>query len=683
MDDRKGLPFLPRLPRDRGGVRFLMAFRQFPGPLALTVVAALAMPVVGCSLSHAPATAFGNTNQPSPPNAPSEPTVPQAGGQAAPVVSAGARSSGTDPAVLSPLALAMIRADSLYERGVQALHKGNSDQAEWEFDAALEALVDTGLAPTVIPRLVEAERLPPVSTDRWVLPTLPLPRDSRTDVAPNDPDEPTQDAPVLLGPEDMQAIGSGPSEGTAALPEPDIQKYEFPIVFNDQVKTFIQYFQTKKWNVITQGFERASRYLPMMRQIFREKGLPEELLNLAFIESAVNPWATSRVKAAGIWQFMASTARLYGMQVSWWVDERRDPEKATRGAANYLKNLYQMFGSWELALAAYNAGEGKVQRTIDRQRSRDFWRLRLPKETQLFVPAFMAMTIISKEPDRYGFSPPPEGPFAGDTVTLDHPADFRTLAQAAGIRSEQLREVNPALIRWSTPPGAPHYRLRIPVGVNAESLLDELSRIPPRERVAWTTYRVRKGDTAPYIAKRYGTSLQALLEMNGLKKRQPLTPGGALLVPTAAAAPAMTTADAAEGRPRLKGTRTKTVQHTVQKGETVTKIASAYRVSPEELKRANDLQENASLRPGRTLKVPAAKTPEISSSNRKNLASAVARPLSTPPAERRYIVKPGDTVATIARAHGVSPEDLRRWNRLSHNVSLRPGKEIRIVDSRS
>ena len=256
-----------------------------------------------------------------------------------------------------------------------------------------------------------------------------------------------------MGPDDLQAIAKERPEDTLAVPDPRLEKSEFPIVYNDQVKTFVGYFQTRKWGVVARAFERASRYLPMMRKVFQEKALPEELINLAFIESAVNPWATSKAKAAGIWQFMASTGRLYGMQVSWWVDERRDPEKATRGAAEYLKNLYRMFDSWELALAAYNAGEGAVQRAIDRQRTRNFWALRLPKETQLFVPAFMAMTIISKDPERYGFSPPPDEPFETDLVTLDQPADFRSLAQAARTSVERLRELNPELIRWSTPPG--------------------------------------------------------------------------------------------------------------------------------------------------------------------------------------------------------------------------------------
>jgi len=320
------------------------------------------------------------------------------------------------------------------------MRSGKTDQAEWEFDAALETLLDTGLGPALPPPLLGTDRSSEGSLHGWLSPAVRAPQPV-SESLPRDPDEPTQEAPALLGPDDLQAIAKERPEDTLAVPDPRLEKSEFPIVYNDQVKTFVGYFQTRKWGVVARAFERASRYLPMMRKVFQEKALPEELINLAFIESAVNPWATSKAKAAGIWQFMAPTGRLYGMQVSWWVDERRDPEKATRGAAEYLKNLYRMFDSWELALAAYNAGEGAVQRAIDRQRTRNFWALRLPKETQLFVPAFMAMTIISKDPERYGFSPPPDEPIETDLVTLDQPADFRSLAQAARTSVERLREL--------------------------------------------------------------------------------------------------------------------------------------------------------------------------------------------------------------------------------------------------
>ena len=576
-----------------------MAFRRFPGLHWLPVAAALAGILSGCSLgrSGAPAHEFQSADSSKIQSLQEAAVGLTDDGQAAPLTSPSTKPPAMFPPPASPLTLAMAQAGSHYEQGILALQSGNTDQAQWEFDAALETLMDTGPSRPVSAPLVGVDRSPPISLHGWLAPPVRPPQEVTPESAPDDPDEPNQEATALVGPEDVQEIESEEPAGATPLPEPDVQKYEFPIVFNDRVKSVIQHFQTKKWGVITRSFERASRYLPMMRQVFREEQLPEELLNLAFIESAVNPWATSRVKAAGIWQFMASTGRLYGMQVSWWVDERRDPEKATRGAAAYLKKLYGMFGAWDLALAAYNAGEGKVQRAIARQRTRDYWKLRLPKETQYFVPAFMAMTIISKEPERYGFSPPPDDPFETTTVTLDHPADFRTLAQVAEVPVEHLRELNPALIRWSTPPGASGYSVRVPTGVKAE-FLDELARIPPHERVAWIAHRVRKGETAPAIAKRYGANLQALLDMNGLKKRQALKPGGSVLVPTSAAFLPNAMADAAVDRPKTKTARATPTRHTVKPGETVTQIARAYGLSPAELQRANG---NRGLRLGCTL----------------------------------------------------------------------------------
>jgi membrane-bound lytic murein transglycosylase D len=654
-----------------------MAFRQYPEPLVLLAVAAFVASLVGCTAGLAPSVSQSH---------PASETLEQRRAPEEPAASTENRRETApppeapppqvDPPPPSPLELAMERADTYYERGLQAMGNGDSDQAELEFDAALEALVDSGLAVSQ-PRLLGLHRPWPTSFHGWLSPPAHHPQEARADTAPPDPDEPTQKAPALLDSDDDDVGTAAPGEVTE-VPEPDIQKYEFPIVFNDQVKTFLQYFQTRKWGVINLGFERASRYLPMMRRVFREKGLPEELLNLAFIESAVNPWATSRAKAAGIWQFMAPTARLYGMQVSWWIDERRDPEKATRGAADYLANLYQMFGVWDLALAAYNAGEGKVQRTIDRQRTRDYWKLRLPKETQLFVPAFMAMTIISKEPERYGFSPPPDAPPLTETVTLDHPADFRTLARAGGISVEELRQLNPALIRGTTPPDASRQSLRVPAG-RSDVLLEELTKIPPHERVAWIAHRVRAGETVGSIAKRYRVSQQAVLEMNGLKKQQGLKPGGSLLVPWSAAAGPVDERERKHAR-RVNASPTR---HVVKKGETVAQIARAYGVATDELQRANGLSRNASLRAGQTLNVPGSATQQDASSARKALADSVARPFSVPVGERRYTVKRGDTLTEIARTHKVSVEDLRRWNELPRDAPIQPGQMLRIREPAS
>lgn len=655
-----------------------MRFRQHPRPLARLGFTVLLFVLAGCTLTPGQGTSFlGSSDVPGRefPGSLNNSTRPSPPSQ---VVASVPATAQTPPPTPSPLTLAMQRASSHYQRGMQAMRKGEADQAEWEFDAAMETLLDMNLSARGPSDLFSPRPLPPFPAADWLSSLATPPQTLKSEVLTSpETEEPPLEAPALLGPEDLQAMTKSPAEQTASLPEPDAQKYDVPIVFNDQVKTFINYFQTRKWGVITRAFERAARYLPTMRKVFREKGLPEELLNLAFIESAVNPQATSRAKAAGIWQFIASTARLYGMRTSWWVDERRDPEKSTHGAARYLKNLYGMFGSWPLALAAYNAGEGAVQRAIERQHTRDFWKLRLPKETQLFVPAFMAMTVISKEPERYGFSPPPEDPPETDTVTLRHPTRLKVVAHAARTTVERIQSLNPELVRWSTPPDAPNYKLRIPAGLQDE-FQTALARIPPEQRAPWVQHRVRKGETPALIAKRYGVDLQTLLGMNQLRKRQALRTGATVLVP----ATALEVTASADDFPPAKAPahRPATQRYKVKKGDTLSTVAKAHGASMEDVRRWNGLPRNARLRAGQILKISRTQDSEPAEDERRQTA---AEPRAAQPTSNRYVVRRGDTLWEIARLHRVTAEDLRRWNNLSPDANLRPGQELRTSDSSS
>jgi membrane-bound lytic murein transglycosylase D len=498
--------------------------------------------------------------------------------------------------------LALQRAGSYYERGIQAMRNGDADRAEWEFDIALETLLEMNLTTQAPGGLLGAARTPLFPASILAAP----PRSpSAMSSEPPEKDDPPLEAPALLSPEDVQAMATAPAADAASLLEPEGEGYDIPVVFNDAVKTFLQYFQTRKWGVISRAFERASRYLPMMRNIFQEKGLPEDLLNLAFIESAVNPRATSRAKAAGIWQFMPSTARLYGMRASWWLDERRDPEKSTRAAAEYLGKLYRLFDSWPLALAAYNAGEGKIQRAIQRQKTRDFWSLRLPKETQLFVPAFMAMTVIARNPERFGFFPPPVQPAEVETLVVRHPTDLGLIARAARTTVDHIRELNPELIRGTTPLGTSRYAVRIPAGTR-EEVEEALDRIPPAERVAWIPHRIRKGETPATVARKHQVALQAVLDLNGLHKRQAVKPGEVLLIPTL---PGTRVASAPPGPSRAKAAPARPIapqRYVVKKGDTLSSVARTYGVSPHDLRRRNNLPRNAALRPGQILQIPPA-----------------------------------------------------------------------------
>ncbi|MBI4572972.1 MAG: LysM peptidoglycan-binding domain-containing protein [candidate division NC10 bacterium] len=656
-----------------------MGLRQHPGPLAILGFVLLTVLAAGCTLTPLPVTSFIAPEESIGPHWPTGLTRPtrESSAAAAPAPARVSTPAPLPPPALSPLALAMQRAGSHYERGLQAIRSGNADQAEWEFDAAFETLLDINLVDQAPSRLLGAARVVSLPSSPWLPSLVSPPRSLAPEpVRPAETEEPPLEAPALLGPEDPQAVTGTESDAVPPPPEPDTGKFDVPIVFNDQVKTFLQYFQSRKWGIITRAFERASRHLPVMRRIFRHHGLPEDLLNLAFIESAVNPRATSRAKAAGIWQFIPSTGRLYGMRSSWWLDERRDPEKSTHGAAEYLKNLYRMFESWPLALAAYNAGEGKIQKAIQRQRTRDFWSLRLPRETQLFVPAFMAMTIISREPERYGFSPPPEEEPGVETVTLRHPTDLKVIAQAARTTVEELRDLNPELIRWATPPGLTQYALRIPAG-RRDELLEALDRIPPAQRVTWIRHHIRKGETSATIARRYGVDVQVVLEMNGLRKRQPLKVGGTLLIPSSPSGGVV--ADTAQPQRNRQAAPPAPLagRYTVKKGDTLWDIARAHAVSPEDLRRWNNLPRDARLRPGQILKL-ARSSQGTAKTALRSRGDSDSRTAQAPAGTKRYIVRRGDTLWDIARAHAVSPEDLRRWNNLPRDARLRPGQALEI-----
>ncbi|MFQ5933897.1 MAG: transglycosylase SLT domain-containing protein, partial [Dehalococcoidia bacterium] len=334
----------------------------------------------------------------------------------------------------------------------------------------------------------------------------------------------------LITPEDLSALEQAIPEISPPV-KPEIS-YDVPIELNRRVERFVDLFSTKKRDEIAKALERSGRYLPLMREIFAEKGLPLDLVNLAYIESSFKLYAYSRARAVGLWQFIRGTGRKYGLTTNWWVDERRDPVKASAAAADYLSDLYAMFQSWPLAIAAYNSGEGKVKRAIRRQRTTNFWKLKLPRETRYFVPAFMAMTIISKDPEEYGFEPPVEQPWQVDQVALPQPTDLRLLAKAAGVSTKELKELNPELRRLVTPPQE-GYLLNLPPGSKA-TFLEALEQLPQVRRVVWRQHRIRRGEALSTIARRYRTTITVLMEMNHLKNPHRIRAGIRITVPVPA-----------------------------------------------------------------------------------------------------------------------------------------------------
>jgi membrane-bound lytic murein transglycosylase D len=285
---------------------------------------------------------------------------------------------------------------------------------------------------------------------------------------------------------------------------------------------------------------RSKDYFPSLKQIFIDKGMPEDLVYLSLIESGFNFNALSRASAAGPWQFMEGTARKYGLKVNYWVDERRNPFKATHAASSYLKDLHERFGAWELALAAYNAGEGNVEKAIHGAKTNNFWEITktrfLPRETKDFVPRFIAASQIGLEPLKYGFDEQPNGLSVGDlaasydTVTVTPPSSIAFIAEAASTTEQRIIELNPELKRWCLPPNVRQYTLNIPAGTK-DDFQAAYNAAPAEKRTRLESYVVRKKDTLSTIAKRYRISPLVLVDLNKTDKAKALTEGSIVYLP--------------------------------------------------------------------------------------------------------------------------------------------------------
>jgi membrane-bound lytic murein transglycosylase D len=272
-----------------------------------------------------------------------------------------------------------------------------------------------------------------------------------------------------------------------------------------------------------------------MKDILRDKGLPEELAFLPLIESGFYLNAYSRARAVGPWQFIASTAKRYGLVIDWWRDERKDPVKSTHAAAEYLRDLYRMFGSWKLALAAYNAGEGRIQRALKRTGAEDYWSLlntrQIRNETKEYVPRYIAATMIANAPEDYGFyNLVYHEPLEYDKVSISSPVDVDVIARCAEVTVEDIRRLNPELRRWSTPPNVQSYTIRIPQG-STEVFVENLEKIPVEERFSVDTYKVKKGDNLRKIAKKTGIPVNVILAMNSMAGIERLEIGEDIKIP--------------------------------------------------------------------------------------------------------------------------------------------------------
>jgi membrane-bound lytic murein transglycosylase D len=314
--------------------------------------------------------------------------------------------------------------------------------------------------------------------------------------------------------------------------EPD---FDIPIVINDKVEQFIQYYQTTIRDKFVTWLARSEKYIPFMKNLLKEQGLPEDLVYMALIESGLNPYAYSRAKAVGLWQFVTLTGKRYGLRVNWWVDERRDPEKSTIAAAKYLKDLYEMFECWYLAAAGYNAGEYKIVKAIKRYRTEDFWMLTkhryLKRETKNYVPLMIAAALIVKDPEKYGFTNIEyEEPLRYEKVKVPELTALSVVAKACETSLDEIKDLNPELKRGVTPPNEVDYEVNIPFG-KKDLFLMNFEVLQSLEKFQFKTHLVKKGETLIRIAKSYRVDLKPLLEINHLNKTSRIFKGMTLFIP--------------------------------------------------------------------------------------------------------------------------------------------------------
>jgi len=460
-------------------------------------------------------------------------------------------------------------------------------------------------------------------------------------------------------------------------------KSDLPLVMNDQVAMFINYYSSPRGKAtLEHAWARAGRYREMIASILKQEGVPQDLIYLAQAESGFQPLALSRAGARGMWQFMAGAAEIYGLERSWWVDERQDPEKATHAAAHHLRDLYNQFGDWYLAMAAYNSGASTVQHAVERTGYADFWELYrrgvLPQETRNYVPIILAETIIAKNPEQYGLQRvPPEAPQPTDQVTINYPVDLRLVAECVDTSVDRLQELNPSLLRMTTPKDQP-FVLKLPAG-SQEKYETAIATIPQDMRTYWRYHRVEYGDTLPSIARKYHTTASSIAEANNLADGE-VKAGTKLIIPIA---------------PGRHDTQTaayshKATHYKVRKGDTAASVAEDFEVPVDKVRKWNHLRGNE-LPPGRTLVIykptisdSAEAEPSETKAEKSTSASAAHTHSSgksagsaSSEAAKYHKVKKGETLSSIAESNHTSVAALKRDNpKLAAN--LRAGEVLLI-----
>ena len=521
--------------------------------------------------------------------------------------------------VSDPVADLIALSNNHFEAGQSELQLGHLDSARSEFNKALDVLLESPYGGRSEPRIRE-------HFDRLV---ERISATELTSLAQGDGFTEKKYEPASI--DDLLALSTfepNPSAETRQAVAEDLQSsdHDVAIPLNARVLSFVELFTGRLRGYLQDGLSRGARFLPMIQDVFRAEGLPLDLAYVPLVESAFKPDALSRAKAKGMWQFMRGTALENGLKHDWYIDERAEPEKATRAAAKYLKTLYGMFGDWHLALASYNSGPGRVQSAIKRSGGvKDFWRLSaskryLPRETRDYVPLILAAMIVARNPAQYGmdFEPAPAGTPNFEKVMLPVAVDLRRVAEWAGTSVQTMQDLNPELRRWTTPVRTKDYELKVPEGT-AELVRAKLADSgPDAANLTWHT--VRKGETLLSISRKLKVSRADLADANYLSVKSSVTPGQQLIVPRAPTlllaaridhpvplletrkTDPVVTASATVPNPAPVGSAQSKLVYRVKSGDTLASIARVFQTSVASLKKWNSLRTN-SLRVGQRLTI--------------------------------------------------------------------------------
>ena len=622
----------------------------------------------GCEPSQSKSTTAKPPAQATAPTVASAKSVPSVPDQ--PVAQAPVQTTPSSDAVENLIA----QADKLYQAGQKEYQDGHLDGARQSFDQAFNVLLSSNLAVRDNPRLEK-------EFDKIVDGVRDLEQ-----VALREGDGFTEQRSVSAPIDEANDITFPIDPSLRAKAEAEIKttKSDLPLMMNDQVAMFINYFSsTKGRHTLEHGLTRAGRYREMISATLKEVGVPQDLIYLAMAESGFQPLAVSRAGARGMWQFMAGRGSEYGLERDWWVDDRQDPVKSTRAAALHLKDLYSEFGDWYLAMAAYNTGPGNIQHAVERTGYADFWELYkrgvLPQETRNYVPIIVAVTIMAKNPAQYGLENViPDRAVPADPVSINYPVDLRLVAECLDTSVDTLQALNPSLLRMTTPKDQT-FTLNLP-SATKDKYETAISLIPPDMRTFWRYHRVEYGETLSSIAHKYHTSTGVIEEANNLTGDE-MVVGSKLIIPIA---PGQAGDNVAYSH---KATRYK-----VRKGDTLGSIADDFEVPVAKLKSWNHVKGNT-VAVGRTLLIykPLAgssapgvasvsdNTPAPSSKKKSTTASAAQagseRFTKTPATYHK--VKKGETLSSIAQSYNTTVATLKK-NNANLSANLRPGEVLLI-----